>query len=68
MHEKEEEKEGAEKKGLPSDAETRRGEWIGRVGAVCWFSSPDFTAPDKSWSVMEERMAAESTGDAGKTI
>lgn len=43
MYEKEEEKEGAEKSRLPSDAEMRGGEWIGRVGTVCWFSSPDFT-------------------------
>lgn len=53
MHEWEEEKEGTEKRGLPSDAETRGGEWIGRVRTVCWFSSPDFTLRDKSWSVME---------------
>lgn len=55
MFEKEEEKEATgkrkkkEKKArLPSDAEMRGGEWIGRVGTVCWFSSPDFTLADKS--------------------
>lgn len=35
------------KAGLPSDAEMRGGESIGRVGVVCWFSSPDFTLADK---------------------
>lgn len=54
MFEKEEEKEATGKKKerkkarLPSDAEMRGGEWIGRVGTVCWFSSPDFTLVDKS--------------------
>lgn len=45
-------KEGKErvqkKKGLPSNAEMRGGESIGRVWTVCWFSSPDFTLRDKS--------------------
>lgn len=40
-------REEEKKAGLPSDAEMRGGEWIGRVGVVCWFSSPDFTLADK---------------------
>lgn len=55
------------KRGLPSDAEMRGGEWIGRVRTVCWFSSPDFTLRDKSWSVMEGCMAVVSTENAMKT-
>lgn len=68
MHEKRKRKKVPKKRGLPSDAEMRGGEWIGRVRAVCWFSSPDFTLRDKSWSVMEGCMAVVSTGNAMKTI
>lgn len=62
------ERECRKKRGLPSDAETRGGEWIGRVKTVCWFSSPDLTLRDKSWSVMEGCMTVVSTGTAMKTI
>lgn len=62
-------KRGPEKKrGLPSNAKMRGGEWIGRIKTVCWFSSPDFTLRNKSWSVMEGCMAVVSTGTAMKTI
>lgn len=47
--------------GLPSDTKTRGRERIGRVKTFCWFSSPDFTLRDKSWSVMEGCMAVVST-------
>lgn len=42
MHEKEEEKEGAEKRGLPSDAETRGVDWQSR-GCVLVFLSRLYT-------------------------
>lgn len=35
---------------------------------LCWFSSPDFTPRDKSWSVMEGCMAVVSTWTATTTI